>query len=107
TPSPQPHWLNFLHNQPLQLQILTQTNSIFWDAIGALAGVSLIQPNLSVDVSGTWQAPRGKLEMQVKQIKWPGKRARPSDGKSATEEGKQKTKAALRLENLRLLADLD
>jgi len=66
----QPKPLHFISGQPLDLQIMTETNSVFWDEVAAATGVVLLEPNLTANISGTWQSPLGRVEGRVKRIKW-------------------------------------
>ncbi|EEF59925.1 hypothetical protein [Pedosphaera parvula] len=63
--------VDLLHDKPLDLQAITQTNSAFWEEIASLTGVVLQDPHLNLNVSGTWDLPQGKITLRARQIKLP------------------------------------
>src|SRR5262249_17354875 len=51
----------------------TQPESLFWEKLSDWTGVVLKEPSLSVDVSGTWEAPQGRVLVTAQAIQLPGK----------------------------------
>ncbi|HUC86646.1 MAG TPA: translocation/assembly module TamB domain-containing protein [Candidatus Acidoferrales bacterium] len=56
---------------PLRLQASTQTNSILWKEIAGLSGLSLVEPQLTANVSGTWARPRGEINLRARSVQFP------------------------------------
>jgi translocation and assembly module TamB len=46
---------------PLALTAATEPDSILWDVIANVGGLSLHKPNLRVNIGGTWAAPQGRI----------------------------------------------
>ena len=93
TPSQSTHRLNLLSDRPLQIDLLTKTNSLFWDEIAVSTGLVLVEPDMNMNLSGIWQLPKGHLDMKVKQIKLPA--------------GLLTSVSTLMLEKLQLAVDLE
>ena len=55
---------------PFHLTATTQPQSIFWEKITAWSGLGLLAPDLRLDLSGTWQAPLGTVQLQASQIRF-------------------------------------
>src|ERR1051326_2302962 len=98
TPAKPEKWLNFDVEQPVQLEAVTQPNSLFWDEVALSTGLVLVEPNLTLNVAGAWPKLRGNVEMNVQQIKLPTFTRR--DAAKSVQPG------AWKLERVRLSADL-
>jgi translocation and assembly module TamB len=55
-------------NEPLDLNLQTQPNSIFWSHLAEWTGIVLKQPEFSVNLSGAWDAPAGQARLRAQQI---------------------------------------
>lgn len=56
----------FFHNEkPLQIQLTTQTNVVFWSNIASLAGLELQRPEVVALIEGSWRAPKGEVRARV------------------------------------------
>src|SRR5262249_28968775 len=62
--------IHFESDQPLQLVASAQPDAAFWDALTDFTGVVLREPNLSANLSGTWAALRGNVQMSSRQIQF-------------------------------------
>ena len=49
-----------------------QPQAFFWRVISNWSGLGLVEPNLQVNVSGTWPAPKGKIELSAQRIELSG-----------------------------------
>ncbi len=115
TPGHPEHWLNFLAAPPIQLDVATQPQSIFWDEIAASTGVTLVDPQLDANVSGTWELPQGHVEVRVEQIKWrenppaiSGLVKRPGGGPAlSSPQSKPLGGTNISLEDMHLTVELD
>src|SRR5439155_10381912 len=59
--------------KPANFTLKTQPQSLFWEKFSDWTGVILNEPSLSVDVSGTWEAPRGRVRLSAQTIQLPAK----------------------------------
>ena len=57
--------------QPLRLSVATDPQAPFWSTLSNWTGITLRKPDLKVDVSGTWQAPQGKVTLNAQQVLLP------------------------------------
>jgi translocation and assembly module TamB len=56
-------------DRPLVLQAVTRPDALFWNEIGEISGTLLREPQFELDVSGTWNAPVGKVSLRAEEIK--------------------------------------
>ncbi len=52
----------------LQFTVRTATEGRLWDAVADWTGLRLRKPQVALDVSGSWRAPKGALNCQVAQV---------------------------------------
>ncbi len=62
---------------PLKLHALTDPKSVLWEKIAAATGLKLQEPNLTVNLEGTWAAPQGQASLQVERIEMSGLAGHP------------------------------
>jgi translocation and assembly module TamB len=65
---------NLVHletGKALQFHAHARPEAFFWQKLGLLAGLSLKEPKLEVNVSGTWESPKGQVALQVGEIQLP------------------------------------
>ena len=55
--------------RPVGLNAAVRPEAFFWEHLAQLTGVRLEQPNLNVDLSGSWKDPRGQVTVQASSIK--------------------------------------
>ncbi len=65
--------IQFETKSPANFALKTQPQSVFWERFSDWTGVVLKEPSLSVDVSGTWEAPRGRVLVTAQTIQLPAK----------------------------------
>ncbi len=74
--------VNLVHletQQPLEFHVHAGSEAFFWQKLGALAGLSLKDPNLEMNVTGTWASPKGEVSLRVGQVLLPQtKTAKPT-----------------------------
>jgi translocation and assembly module TamB len=56
--------------EPLRIVATTDPQSVFWERIAGWTGVSMVAPNLQVDISGTFDAPQGSIQAQASQLRF-------------------------------------
>lgn len=61
-------WYELHDREPLSLQLATEPNAAFWDQLGALAGVVVIDPSVNVAVTGTLEKPVGEATLHVTKL---------------------------------------
>jgi translocation and assembly module TamB len=71
-PAAQSNLLDFALDKPLSLNVTTKPQSVLWQKLADLTGVVLYEPNLNVNLAGTWQEPMGEVLAEVQQIRLPG-----------------------------------
>ncbi len=67
-PAAPTNMVRFDERQPLQLQAAVHPQAFFWEELAKLSGVRLEDPDLDFGISGTWDAPQGRLTFQAKSI---------------------------------------
>jgi translocation and assembly module TamB len=72
-PAAQSNIINLALDKPLSLNVMTRPQSVLWQKLEDLTGIVLHEPNLSVNLAGTWQEPNGQVRAEVQQIQLPGK----------------------------------
>jgi len=55
-------------NKELNFTAYTQPESVLWAKLASLTGVELNQPDLHLNIAGTWKSPRGELAFRAAQI---------------------------------------
>jgi translocation and assembly module TamB len=60
----------------IDFKLSTEPNSIFWQKLAERTGVILTEPNLQADVTGTWAAPRGRIQIRALKIELPKTKSR-------------------------------
>jgi translocation and assembly module TamB len=69
TPGLVTNGFNIDSQQPLVLNASVHPEAFFWETLAEFTGVRLEEPNLSLDLSGTWKAPAGLLTFRARRIK--------------------------------------
>jgi translocation and assembly module TamB len=69
--TPGPRGLQFLTNAPIDFQIASGSNSVFWNQAAELARSKIKEPSLNIKVSGTWQSPVGVVQLRAARIEPP------------------------------------
>ena len=54
----------------LQFNATTEPHAFFWSKMAEWTGLRLQEPNLRVDLSGTWKTPRGQVQLRADQMRW-------------------------------------
>jgi translocation and assembly module TamB len=70
-PSAQSNMLKIAVEKPLNLDVTTKPQSILWRKLSDLTGVVLHEPNLNVNLGGTWKEPTGEVHADVGSIQLP------------------------------------
>ncbi|HWH68860.1 MAG TPA: translocation/assembly module TamB domain-containing protein [Candidatus Sulfotelmatobacter sp.] len=87
---------------PLELKAVAQPHAFFWNQLAEWSGVRLQEPNLNVELGGTWQEPRGQIKLQAQQLRL--RNAKPTfPGLAALEMEVELDRERARLSNGRLL----
>jgi hypothetical protein len=58
--------------KPLNLEVMTKPQSVLWQKLRDLSGVVLRDPNLNVNLSGTWREPNGGVRAEAEEVQFPG-----------------------------------
>jgi translocation and assembly module TamB len=53
---------------PLELKAVTTPKGVLWDKLAEWTGLVLREPDCHVDLSGTWAAPVGEIQLRARQI---------------------------------------
>ncbi len=61
-------WIQIRDEGDLRLRAFTETNSAIWDQLAAKLPIKLHNPNVRVDVSGSWRKPAGTLKADVERF---------------------------------------
>jgi len=56
--------------KPLNLSVTTKPQSVVWQKLTELTGVVLREPNLNVNLGGTWREPNGGVRAEVEEIQF-------------------------------------
>jgi translocation and assembly module TamB len=59
---------DFVHldaEKPLHLHAAAQPQAFFWDTLADWTGIILREPSLKLNLAGTWQAPRGEVDLRA------------------------------------------
>jgi translocation and assembly module TamB len=62
--------------KPLQFDAAVQPEGFFWSELADWTGVRLGTPHLNLELSGTWQAARGEIKLDARQVQLPVGRTR-------------------------------
>jgi translocation and assembly module TamB len=89
-PNARSNQLHFIPKVPLRLAATTQPDSLLWEALGNWTGLVLREPELNLNVSGTWSDPVGIIHLAARRIQF-----------------RRESKETPNLENLRLNVQLD
>lgn len=58
-----------LHTEaPLELTAVTEPQSVLWKEMRAYTGISLVGPELNLNVAGTWAEPKGELRVTAQEV---------------------------------------
>ncbi len=60
--------LQFDLQKQLQLTVTTQPHAVVWEKLADWTGVLLREPNVSANLSGTWKAPRGQVQLRAQRL---------------------------------------
>lgn len=52
----------------LSLDLMTRPQSVLWKKLSDLTGIVLREPNLNVNLAGTWQKPTGQVRAEAQEI---------------------------------------
>jgi translocation and assembly module TamB len=69
TPGLATNSFNIDTQQPLILNASVRPEAFFWQNLAELTGVRLEEPNLNLDLTGSWKAPQGQVTFRAKNIK--------------------------------------
>jgi translocation and assembly module TamB len=72
------NFLRFETNAPLQLAARAEPRSAFWDELARYTGVTLREPRLEAELSGTWDAPQGILKAGAAALVLSNQTSRPN-----------------------------
>ncbi len=64
-PADGPVPLHWDRNEPMKLRLDTRSNKSFWTALSTLAGVTLAEPTLKLEVAGSLAQPMASLSVQT------------------------------------------
>ncbi|HUG10969.1 MAG TPA: translocation/assembly module TamB domain-containing protein, partial [Opitutaceae bacterium] len=53
---------------PLEVSTSSTSSPLFWEKLKVLTGVELIEPELKLELSGTWSAPQGTLRATANRV---------------------------------------
>jgi translocation and assembly module TamB len=67
-PSMPERYFQVATNQPVELQLTTSPESIFWNHLAQWTGVTLQRPEFTVNIAGTWESPTGRARLQADAI---------------------------------------
>jgi translocation and assembly module TamB len=70
-PNAQSNMLNVAVEKPFNLEMTTKPQSVLWKKLTELSGVVLREPNLNVNLAGTWREPTGEVRADVQEIHLP------------------------------------
>jgi translocation and assembly module TamB len=59
-------------DEPLTLNVTTKPHSVLWQKLTDLTGVVLREPNVNLNLGGTWREPNGDVQADIQQIQLPG-----------------------------------
>jgi len=66
--------VKFEKDADLRLDVVTERDSFFWAKVGELSGLDLVDPQIRVNILGTWRAPRGEATVEIARVGWPKNR---------------------------------
>lgn len=69
TPGLATNAFNIDWQQPVNLNASVRPEAFFWGTLAELTGVRLEEPNLNLDLTGTWKAPQGRVTFRARSIK--------------------------------------
>jgi translocation and assembly module TamB len=72
-PGAQSNIFDLALDKPLNLNVTTRPQSVIWQKLADLTGVVLRQPNLNVNLGGSWQEPNGEIRADIQEIQLPGR----------------------------------
>lgn len=59
-------------DKPLSLSVETKPQSVVWQKVSEWTGLVLRKPDLSLNLDGTWQKPKGDVRAEADEIQIPG-----------------------------------
>ncbi len=70
-PSAQTNIFQLATEKPLNLDLTTKPQSVLWKKLSELTGVVLREPNLNIELQGTWQQPNGEVRAEAAEVQLP------------------------------------
>ena len=70
-PAAQSNRINLALDRPLNLDITTRPQSVVWQKLADFTGVVLHEPNLNINLAGTWQEPKGEVKAEMREVQLP------------------------------------
>jgi len=71
TPSEPTNMFQLRVEEPLTLNVTTKPHSVLWQKLTDLTGVVLREPNVNVDLGGTWREPNGEVHADIQEVQLP------------------------------------
>jgi len=71
TPSEPTNMFHLEIEKPLMLNVTTKPHSVLWQKLTDLTGVVLREPNVNVDLGGTWREPNGEVHADIQEVQLP------------------------------------
>jgi translocation and assembly module TamB len=71
TPSEPTNMFQLRIEEPLMLNVATKPHSVLWQKLTDLTGVVLREPNVNVDLGGTWREPNGGVHADIQEVQLP------------------------------------
>ena len=66
-PASRPLWA-FNPNAPLDFTAATRPDAAFWTYLAETTGLVIERPQMNLELSGNWEAPRGRISLQLPRI---------------------------------------
>ena len=63
------NFLRFESNKPISVVASAAPHAFFWNELAAVSGVVLSQPDLQLNLSGTWEAPSGAIILGARELR--------------------------------------
>jgi translocation and assembly module TamB len=68
TPGEGTNLLRVDSRKPLQFHAAARPGAFFWREVGKRLGVGIVEPGLTLDISGPWGEPRGLVRLQARRL---------------------------------------
>lgn len=62
------HWVHLESRQRLELQASVRPEAFFWRDMAKWTGLHLQDPDLNLNVAGTWDTPQGQLTLRARRV---------------------------------------